>query len=917
VKNMLKKTLIALSVTLVISCSQKTSEDHIVKAQEYISKNNTAAAIVELKNAVQLEPKSGAARFELGKVYLLTKQFDSAEKELNRALEYGYNASEVIPFLSQSYQRTGAYVALSKIDQTQDGLSNEEEAQVGYLKLLSLVKLAKMEEAQKLISEVANLETDSIYKGLTLAYGPVIEEDYQTALDAVVLLRAKAPDNEEVLKLQGQLYLQLKNVTEATQVYRDYLAIYPDDSQMLFVLSNLLMEQGNNLEAEPYVDSMLKINAENAQLNRLKAIIRASEKDYANGQLFAEKAINNGSADPVLRLIAGYSAYEQQNYEKAHVHLSYIASSLPDNHPALKILAAAQLKLGLSMEATDVLERLNKLSEQDAPLLAQTGYELIRAGHLNAAKEIVEKSSEISRSAEDLTRLGVLQLSLNDVQGIINLEQAYEQAPEMMNTKVTLATAYMATNQLDKALQLSQDWKQSSPEDDKAFMLAGEVYLKQKDYSAAKQQFEQALSLKKNNLMASMALINLEFIQNNVDQGKEKLDKLLKDNPTFAPALAANYLLKKKNDKSQEGLQPAVNALKANPDNNEVRLLLARMYLSERDNNKVLDLIKTIDPVKEGPGPFWSIKGQALLRSNSVSEAEQHYDLWLSKTPNDKQALLGKLLLLDSQNKFAEGLSLTDKALKESDDVQMAILRTHFLLMSQDYANAKKAYDKLPEQSYQLPLVQGFKARLLLADNNASDALPNAKIAYEAAPNNRNLVLLLVCLEKLDQKQQGVDLLTEHVSKYPQDIAAKMLLAERQLASDNDGAISNYEAALKINPDNFVVLNNLAYLYMQQDKMPLAKKHATRAVELQPENSAALDTLAQILVKQGQNDEALKYYERAVTDKMDNEEIYLNYVEALLVAKQQKLASRKLEQRQMKLPESIVRVAELKTKYGI
>jgi cellulose synthase operon protein C len=160
-------------------------------------------------------------------------------------------------------------------------------------------------------------------------------------------------------------------------------------------------------------------------------------------------------------------------------------------------------------------------------------------------------------------------------------------------------------------------------------------------------------------------------------------------------------------------------------------------------------------------------------------------------------------------------------------------------------------------------------------------------------------------------------LLTEHVSKYPQDIAAKMLLAERQLASDNDGAISNYEAALKINPDNFVVLNNLAYLYMQQDKMPLAKKHATRAVELQPENSAALDTLAQILVKQGQNDEALKYYERAVTDKMDNEEIYLNYVEALLVAKQQKLASRKLEQRQMKLPESIVRVAELKTKYGI
>ena len=100
----MKKTIIALSLGMLISCGQQTSEEHIQAAQKFIAQNDNASAIISLKTAVQLAPKSPEARFELGKVYIEEKQFESAEKELSRALEYGYDGAKVLPLLTRAYQ---------------------------------------------------------------------------------------------------------------------------------------------------------------------------------------------------------------------------------------------------------------------------------------------------------------------------------------------------------------------------------------------------------------------------------------------------------------------------------------------------------------------------------------------------------------------------------------------------------------------------------------------------------------------------------------------------------------------------------------------------------------------------------------------------------------------------------------------
>jgi tetratricopeptide (TPR) repeat protein len=247
----------------------------------------------------------------------------------------------------------------------------------------------------------------------------------------------------------------------------------------------------------------------------------------------------------------------------------------------------------------------------------------------------------------------------------------------------------------------------------------------------------------------------------------------------------------------------------------------------------------------------------------------------------------------------------------------MQMLNTHFLLMQADYPAAQKAYDALPESVLGLPLAKGFLARFQLNNKQPELALENALVAYNSTPNNRNLILIVFTYDTLKQADKTMQLLRQHVEKFPQDVAARMLLAERQIGGDLSGAMANYETALQQNSDNYIANNNLAYLHLQKGDIEKAKEYGRKAVEIKPNNSAALDTLAQIYVAEKDYKEALNLYERAVTDAMQNEEIYINYVETLLLAKEKFLAERKLGQREMKQKVSITRVDKLKADFGI
>ncbi|WP_412971968.1 XrtA/PEP-CTERM system TPR-repeat protein PrsT [Glaciecola sp. MF2-115] len=909
---LLLSSLIGLS-----ACSQKTSEEHIAAAKEFVVNGDQQAAIVELKNAIQLDPKQAEARFELGNLYLEQKKYQAAEKELNRAMELGYSASKTIPLLARAYQRTGANAALEEIDHDMAELTSVEKAEIGYFKAQSLIQLDKNAEASLLIEELQKLDTNSVYKGLVGVLKTVLAEENEKALTEAIALQNQAPLNKDVLSITARLYLLNQQPSEAADVYAKYVKAAPEDIETRFALANMLVEQGRTEEAEVHVDHLLKINEQNPLLNQLKGVIRAADKDFANAQKYSEISVSNGRADPVVRLVAGYSAFQQGDFAAAVTHLSTIAGSLPDNHPGLRILAASQLQTGMTTEASEVLKRLDSLTAADASLFSSAGYELLQSGEAKKAQAVVERVENISETADDLTRLGVLKLSLNNIDGVLDLENAVAKSPESITAKTTLATAYLATNQLDKALALSEEWKREASNDPQGFLLAGEVALRKNDLAKAEAEFLSASAVAPNNNKVQMALVGLDIRNEDLDSALVKLDRIISSTPDYLSALTAYFAIKQKQGKTDEGLTPVLAALKNAPDNANLAVLTARMHASELNYDKALDLLNKIPADKSAPNAFWPSKGLALLQSGLIKEAEEHYESWINLSPNNIEAALGQLLLLDSQNKYSDGLALTKRFLEARDDIQIQVLQSYFYVMSGDVANAKKVIAGLNDNVQKLPFVRGVMARIKLRERNPAAAVADAEVAFEANQNSKNLQVLVMAYDLSGQNDKSYELLKTYSADNSKDLSALMLLAEKEIGKDRATAITKYQEALSLNKDNFVVLNNLAYLLMEENKLNEAFTFAKRAFDLKPNNAATVDTYAQILIRQNKNKEALDAYNRVMNDEVKNEEIYLNYIETLLLNDSKMIAKRRIESFEFTLPKSTERLAQLKAKYGL
>ncbi len=87
-----------------------------------------------------------------------------------------------------------------------------------------------------------------------------------------------------------------------------------------------------------------------------------------------------------------------------------------------------------------------------------------------------------------------------------------------------------------------------------------------------------------------------------------------------------------------------------------------------------------------------------------------------------------------------------------------------------------------------------------------------------------------------------------------------------------------YDQALKINPENSIVLNNYAYyLSLRSVNLEKAAEMAKKAVDLDPYNSSNLDTYAWVLYKQQKYQDALEWIKKAINNGGDSSGVVLEH----------------------------------------
>jgi putative PEP-CTERM system TPR-repeat lipoprotein len=902
-------------VFLMAACQDKSSDEHIQEAVAFMAEGNNQAAVVALKNAVQKDTRSSSARFELGRLYLDLKMYEPAEKELSRAVDLGYSQNEVLPLLALALQKTGANVALSDLEFADSKLTNAEKMEIGFRKITSHMQLGQTAEAELLIRDLLVLDTEVVYKGLVKAYLDIIDEKPEDALVNAVAMYERAPLNSDVINLTARLYMINGQVDEAANLYETYIRVEPKDLESKFSLASMLVEQKQPERAEVFIDELLEVIPDNPLLNQLKGVVRAAASDFEAAQLYSEKAIGLGRPDPSLRLIAGFAAYQLEEYETAVMHLSIIASRLPDNHPGLRILAASQLKSNMGDEAGEILARVGTPTPEDATLFSRAGYELIKSGNTEAAAEIIEQTGKISETSQDLTRLGILKLSMNDIEGLIDLESAVDKAPDSRTAKMSLASAYLGTKQLDKALVLAKQWQEDEPDAIDGYLLEAEVLQRQELYAEAAVMIAKAADIDGDSIPVKLTAIRLDLRENKFDDATLKTEALLEQVPNNLAALASYFALKNEANDAKPAIDKIRKAVKDNPNNADLGLLLARIALSIEKPDEALGAIKNIKTNREAPAAFWQIKGLALLRNNQSDDALDHYTTWSELYPKQESAIMGQLLILEESRDYEKGARIAGDFLAGKDNLQIRVMQSYFMIMAGDVFGSKEVLASIDDKYQALPFLRGVKARIAMTEGRGGEAVEDALASYTATKSADNLFIYVRSLDLSNQSNLALGVVENHVKEFPSDGRAMLLMAERQIATDPSSALANYKLLLTNFPNNIVVLNNAAHLLMESGNLDQAGEYAERAFTIEPNNASIGDTHAQILLRQGKPEDALEIYNLVMNDNVNNEEIKLNYIEVLLKNNNITIAERRIKELALTTENAKQRLADLQKQY--
>ncbi len=894
-------TLVGLIVSAILFSKQTLANDYVHSAQKYLGKNDTSAAMIELKNAIQKSPEEGLPRYMIGKIYLEQGNYSEAEKELSRALKYGHSAKETLPYLARAYLNQNklqdVLLLVEEFDNT-DSLSPNLFA----IAAMAEVRLNNLDSAKIFVDKAGN---ETLYAKLAHATYLTTVDQKEAAYEEVNALVESSGSNSDVWQLKGHIETAQHQYDAAYESYLKSFELAPSATQNAFFMANALVQGKRFEEAKPVVEKLLKANSQGMYVNELYAIILYAEQDYTAAKLHADKALNSGSRSLRASTISGISAYQLGQMEQANRIFAKISPDLPDSHLVNRLYSITQLRLGYIDEAIKSLNSLEVKSEQDRQFISQASMELAKVGRHKAALQLAQKASASDNSGVEAS-LGLIKLANNDLSGIEDLTSALEDDPSMQQAKQGLVNYYLSRRMFDDAESIADKWLEQQPDDTTALVVKGMINKEQGNLDAAKNYFDQIRKNEPDNVQAMVELADIESARGNT----KKALSLLVDAKTMAPD---NYKVNAKFlefSKQQNRLPDAIDTLnkqiKEDPFNSHLKIQKAHALILNGDKESAINLLESL-PHADKSANVYQLLGNLYSSLGKTPETKRNYQQWLELAPYDTTAYIRNIQVLGNNNEMYAALNLVRKA--ESvfpDDPRFSLIRAELYFKDGDLKNSQRSLDTMPENIRNTTYALELQGSIHIAQQELPAALDAYKKNYAVKPNIQTASKLASIYSMNDQNTQAINFLNDVIKEHGDKAEPlRLKLAELQLKSQPDKALAQYKTIISKEPNNALALNNIAWLYLDKDQPDQACEYAQKAYEVASRSYEIADTYGYCLLKTGDTARALEMLELAYTSRKQNAEIALHFAEALLTDRQVEQASKVLSSVNTEDPELV------------
>lgn len=879
--------LVALlfSAVLLAGCSD-SPEAMLDSARTFLAENDINAASIQLKNALQEDGSLVEARFLLGSVYLEQGDIAGAVRELRRALDLGHAEVEVLPLLSRAMLLSGEFDRV--IGEFAEVTVSDPVAQARILANVGDAYLARAEvdKSRQAFEAAYAANPKDVMVLVGLARSKLFAGEPDAALVDADAAIALDPDTAEAYALKADIYSSQGNFQEALTALENAVKAEPRAINYHFALVSLLLRQDRFEDAEQRLEQMKTVGAAHPSTLYLKAFVDFRKDLVAEARDSVEEVLRLVPGHLPAELLAGSVYLRLNDHVRAQAHLERVLARAPGQPLARRLLAASMLATGNTARAREIMEPLLTAEVDDSATLTLAGQIHLAGGDFERASDYFAKVS--AASPEDVgarTRLGVARLAGGDSErAFADLEAASALDDEMGESDIALILAHLRAGDLDKAMAAQQQLERKQPENPQTHNLKGGILLAGQDLQGARTAFDRAMELDPDFISAAVNLARLDLAAGEVETAKRRFEGIIARNPSRPDP----YLLLADLE-AQTGAQPAAvrstieRAIAANPAARAPKLALARNLLASNDAAGARTIAQELIVSEQDDAAALGILAQAQFATGDRQQAISSLNRLVRLQPQLPAPLLA---LADAQH-ATEDRDGAEQSLRRALALQPDLVDAQQRLISllvdmQRSSDALAVSREVQQQRPDAAVGYMFEGDVHVAAGNWEQAIPAFESALERSITNDVAIRLHRAQIRAGKVADADKTAATWLEAQPDDIVMKTYLAENALAQNKLGdADTLYREIVAVQPDNALVLNNLAWVAGQL-KHTDAIELAERALALAPNNSAILDTLGMLQMEQGEHDKGLANLRKAVDGAPNLGALRLNLARAYI-----------------------------------
>ncbi len=671
----------------------------------------------------------------------------------------------------------------------------------------------------------------------------VEEEDYASAL--IHFKNAARLDSNEAEPFYqiAVCHLNRGQPQEAVDAVQQAVRINPDHVEANLLMARFMVTSKRQEllpRAEELLNGLLGQDRGNSDALFVLAATRAQQGSPADAERLLLEALKNQPEHLNAAMALASLRIKEGKPDEAEKVLREAVGKSSDRR--LARLALGQFYAGQQLDdkAREQFDTIVKEDPTFGPAWLAIGMMHLKKNERAEAEVVYKRVSELDEEQYKPLYAQILAVNGKTEEAVAEYERLHKAEPDNRAFRSNLINAYLQTGSPDKAEALLNETIERRPRDSDARLQRAEVRRRAGNLEGAQSDLATVLEIRPNSHEAHYFLSKIHQARRDNRLQRQELDEAMRLDPSYLPA----------------------------------RLEMVQSMLQSQNASSALDVLNEAPADQAQTMPILAAKVWAYVAMNRYDDAKKTLAAIPEAQRDTAEINLQEGVLRAVARDFAGAQTFLKRSLEQNpQDVRALNAYAGTFVAQKQVARALEVVRGQAEQFPDSPQMQLALAGWYERANYRQEARAAYRAAHEAGDTSGEAAIMTARLDAADGKyDEAVKTLEDLLEKSPRSVAAwRMLGLVNDAAGRGDQAIVAYRKAVEINPENFVALNNLAYLLSQRnERLEEALSFAQKAKELAPESADVDDTLGWIYYQRGVFATAAVHLRAAAAANPDN-----------------------------------------------